>query len=343
MNYHKRIILDFDDTLAFAEGRNWDDAVPNRSLITKTNGLFDNGWQIDIFTARGSISCQTRAQARLKYERGMKTWLEKHGVKYHSISFEKPLAAYYIDDKGMSPEEFIMQDIRQLHGGLSGSDIYTDGAMVHKQDKNAHQTKEWYKTACYSLNVPCVDRIVGDTITMRYIDHDVDFFRNNTFIALGLIQDALAKMSAIPFMDGGLTFSSYIDRIKDHAKNSGVQAAIDNASKLELIKPPVRTFAHGDFGITNMLFGDGKLHLIDPITSVYGSTELDIAKFIASLYINEYPQKMIDTSLRSLVAFNNLYHSTMIVLVCAEITRVYKYHPNKEHIRKCIENVFQQG
>ena len=102
--HNKRIVLDFDDTLAFTTNRDFKNANPNIDLIEKTNQLFDEGWQIDIFTARGSLSCKTRKEARQKYEFEIEQWLLEHGVKYNLLSFEKPLAAYYIDDKGIKFE-----------------------------------------------------------------------------------------------------------------------------------------------------------------------------------------------------------------------------------------------
>jgi len=53
--YHKRIVVDFDDTLAFHQNRKFDEALPNKPLIEKLNKLHAEDWIIDIFTARGSI------------------------------------------------------------------------------------------------------------------------------------------------------------------------------------------------------------------------------------------------------------------------------------------------
>ena len=39
--YNKRIILDFDDTLAYTSNRDWANAKPNTALIEKCNSLFD--------------------------------------------------------------------------------------------------------------------------------------------------------------------------------------------------------------------------------------------------------------------------------------------------------------
>ncbi len=342
MNFHKRIILDFDDTLAFAKNRDWMNARPNDRLIKKTNNLYDQGWRVDIYTARGSISCATREEAAAKYQPDMEKWLERNNVKYHSISFDKPLAAYYIDDKAMTPEEFLDVGIQKLEGGLSGADIYTDGKMVHKQDKNAHAVRAWYDSV-FGINVPLIDRVVGDTITMEYIEHDKQFFKNNMYIALGLIQDTLSSLRACPVPNDGLEYKDYCYRIMDHAEASGQQQFIDVAKKITEYSLN-RSFSHGDFGITNMLFTkDQYLFLIDPIPNVFGCSELDAAKFVASLYINKYPPHTRTTAFKAMAIYNNINMEMLTNLVASEVIRVYKYHPNKEFIIGCVENVLKQS
>lgn len=337
--YHKRIVIDFDDTLAFHENRNFDEAIPNNDLIAKTNQLYDKGWQIDIFTARGSISCETREEARQKYEAGILAWLKKYSVKFNSLSFDKPLAAYYIDDKGITPEDFLEVDIRELEGGLSGTEIFTDGKVVHKQDPNAHATNEWFNEAFYvGIDVPIVHRIVGETITMDYINHDEQFFIKDFYVALGMIQSQLQRMKGLKPLDD-TNFQSYINRIKDHAVASGQTELIDNADLLNSFDLK-RSFSHGDFGIKNMLFSDHRLYLIDPICNVFGCTELDVAKFCASLYINEYNMSHILKSINILAAANDINKPMLLALIRAEITRVYKYHPDKAFIMECFERVY---
>ena len=78
--YHKRIVVDFDDTLAFHQNRNFNDALPNQPLIDKLNNLYDQGWQIDIFTARGSISCKNREEAYSKYYNSISNWLNNNNI-----------------------------------------------------------------------------------------------------------------------------------------------------------------------------------------------------------------------------------------------------------------------
>lgn len=338
MNYHKRIILDFDDTLAFHQNRDWANSKPNSKLIEKTNALYDQGWQIDIFTARGSISCSSRQEAMEKYKPGMEEWLNRHGVKYHSISFDKPLAAYYVDDKGMSPDNFVNINIQKLEGGLSGSDIYSDGTMVHKKDANAHRVRAWYDNTKF-VNLPKIDRVVGDIITMEYVRHDKDFFKDNVFVALGLIQDTLSKLKR-NHTDTHQTFLDYVYRIEGHVEASNVAYFSEVLEKLRLLNLEP-SYSHGDFGITNMLFNDGKLFLIDPIPNVFGCTELDAAKFVASLYINNYPREIIDLSKKSMMVYNSIKEDVFNVIVATEIIRVYRYHPDKKLILECVRNVFE--
>lgn len=339
--YHKRIVVDFDDTLAFHQNRKFDEAEPNRPLIDKLNKLHDEGWQIDIFTARGSISCKTRREAREKYSSSMLAWLEKHNVKFDLLSFDKPLAAYYIDDKGIMPEDFLEVDIRELEGGLSGTEIYTDGKVVHKQDPNAHATREWFDRAkIVQIKTPKIHRVVGDTITMDYIDHEEDYFETNFHMALGLIQTQLEYMKGIKPTDD-LDFKSYANRIMEHAFNSGQEDLISNASKL-FNYDLKRTWSHGDFGIKNMLFKKCDVHLIDPITNVFGCTQLDAAKFCASLIINKYQEKHIDASINYMATMNGINKDMLLTLIAAEITRVYKYHPDKDFIMECVNYVYER-
>ena len=338
--HNKRIIVDFDDTLAFTKNRDWENATANTILIEKLNKLSNEGWVIDIFTARGSLSCKTRKEAEEKYGNQIREWLSNHNVNYNMLSFDKPLGAYYIDDKGITPEDFIDTDIRELEGGLSGADIYTDGKLVHKTADNAHLAHAWFSYVNGHLNVPRIDRVVGNTITMEYINHDKDYLNNNTYRALGLIQETLDKMSNMDILENSYTFNDYVNRIEGHVKLAGnIPEFTDTLERLkELDLQP--TFSHGDFGVKNMLFKEDELFLIDPILDTFGCTELDVAKFIASLYTGQSPIKskyhvynhMACLAIRTLCAFNKFEEDEITTLIKSEIIRVYKYHPDKQFI-----------
>lgn len=104
--YFKTLIVDYDETLAIDNGkRDWDNAIPNIQLINELNRLYADGWTINIYTARGHLSCNSREEAEKTYRPQMEKWLKKHNVSYNLLSFNKPLGVYYIDDKAIRPDE----------------------------------------------------------------------------------------------------------------------------------------------------------------------------------------------------------------------------------------------
>ena len=109
-DYDKVIVVDFDNTLAYTD-KGIKHALPNQPLIDKLNGLHYQGYTIEIYTARGSISCDSRPEAIERFYPVIENWLSKHEVKYNKLSFNKPLARYYIDDKAITPEDFLDERI----------------------------------------------------------------------------------------------------------------------------------------------------------------------------------------------------------------------------------------
>ena len=86
-----------------------------------------------------------------------------------------------------------------------------------------------------------------------------------------------------------------------------------NLKKTRAIKIK-RGYSHGDFGIKNMLFNNCDMHLIDPICGIFGSTELDAAKFCASLLINLYPIGLFKQSLNYLALANDINKNMLVSL-----------------------------
>jgi len=110
--YAKHIIVDFDDTLCIhpEDKSNIANGLPNIDLINKLNKLFDEGFTIEIYTARGHISAKNRKEAEHKYRQVIEDWLQNYFVKYHSLSFQKPFGVIYIDDKSVRPDELELID-----------------------------------------------------------------------------------------------------------------------------------------------------------------------------------------------------------------------------------------
>lgn len=179
------VIVDFDDTLAITLNRDWENAKPNQPLIDKLVQLKGSGWTVHVVTARGQLSCKGDSDAAdKKYRTQIEKWLDTHGVPYDSLSFQKKLGAYYIDDKGITPEDFIERVSRvPLKGGWSGATVVRDmhTNTVLKTAKNTANAVLWYNGAEQNMGgkfyVPKIHTVIGDTIRMEYIeDHSKKLF-----------------------------------------------------------------------------------------------------------------------------------------------------------------------
>jgi hypothetical protein len=99
--------VDIDETICFYRGdRIYERAVPNYENIAKINKLYNAGWVIIYWTARGST--QTDNQKRLDYLKELTTkQLNDWGAKFHRLEIgdKKPLYDLIIDDKSKRIEE----------------------------------------------------------------------------------------------------------------------------------------------------------------------------------------------------------------------------------------------
>jgi len=275
----KNIVCDFDDTLSFTTDRDWDNAKPNKTLIAKLNALFDNGYNITILTARGNLSCKSRSEADKKYRAQIEKWLAKNNVKYNNLSFDKLLADYYIDDKGITPNDFVKLKIEKLEGGLSGAYIERRGGLVFKTQDFAIETAKWYDKAEKLINNIKVHSVIGSVLSIPFIEKTGE---PTAF----MIDEVLSIFeNASPIYD--VDFSFYIDRINEHLniyKPKYSEFVLNELKKIEGFMNENKSFGHGDFSIDNMIVNNNNLYLIDPILrqDLYSSYLLDVAKLKVS-------------------------------------------------------------
>jgi len=105
------VLVDVDETICFYdEGkRRYDMAKPDHDNIAKINKMYDEGWYVVYWTARGG-SQRSVSLGRCYYEF---TWeqLESWGCKFHDLStgskgkYIKPACDLVIDDKAKRIEE----------------------------------------------------------------------------------------------------------------------------------------------------------------------------------------------------------------------------------------------
>ena len=93
-NGEKRVaLIDIDETICFYPNkRQYNMAEPSKENIAKINKLYDEGWYIVYWTARGTT---TNIDWRDVTEKQFERW----GVLYHELKFNKPDYNIFIDDK----------------------------------------------------------------------------------------------------------------------------------------------------------------------------------------------------------------------------------------------------
>lgn len=106
----KVALIDIDETICFYDKkRQYDMAIRDRKNIAKINKLYDEGWYIIYWTARGG-SNKSKDAGRCYYDF---TWkqLELWGCKFHELStgtkgrYVKPAYDLVVDDKAKRIEE----------------------------------------------------------------------------------------------------------------------------------------------------------------------------------------------------------------------------------------------
>ena len=97
MNY----FIDIDDTIfELINKKDYTSAVAIPKAIEKVNSLYDEGHNIVLWTARGTVT--GRDHRALTEEQ-----LSYFGVKYHELRFGKPAFDVFIDDKAINAREWL--------------------------------------------------------------------------------------------------------------------------------------------------------------------------------------------------------------------------------------------
>jgi hypothetical protein len=100
----KKVLVDIDETICFYPNeRKYNLAVPNMENIAKINKLYDEGWEVIYWTARGSMS-------GIDFKEFTSKQLDTWGCRYHDIitgtdKYPKPFYDMVIDDKAKRIEE----------------------------------------------------------------------------------------------------------------------------------------------------------------------------------------------------------------------------------------------
>ena len=104
----KTYVVDIDGTICDWEaGRDYTLASPFLERIQAINKLYDEGHTIKYYTARGMGRYAGRSDKAIEsFYAITESQLDRWGCKYHKLILGKPSGDYYIDDKGISADEF---------------------------------------------------------------------------------------------------------------------------------------------------------------------------------------------------------------------------------------------
>lgn len=125
---NKKLVVDIDGTLCDQRDFNsYLEAIPRKDVIEKVNSHWSNGWEIELFTARGMNTCGGDTKL-IEQSLGdiTRLWLKNNRVCYDKLTFGKPSAYMYVDDKAMRPEEFLKLDTKLK---VDTKHVFTNGCF----------------------------------------------------------------------------------------------------------------------------------------------------------------------------------------------------------------------
>ena len=96
------IYVDIDNTITKTIDTDYPHAEPIPERIARINSLYQRGYTIVYWTARGTKS-------NINWRELTESQLKKWGVKYHRLEFGKPVYDLFIDDKNCHSDAFFSQ------------------------------------------------------------------------------------------------------------------------------------------------------------------------------------------------------------------------------------------
>lgn len=345
----KVLVFDIDDTISIHTNRDYVNAKPIQPVIDKLNRLHDEGYYIKLFTGRGQVSCNGNLDLIIERNKDvLEKWLKDHDVKYDELIFGKPLGDWYIDDKGMSVNDFLKADFYELKGG-SNSSIRRELNKVIKTAKNSQAQYSWYKYIANEyedIEIPKVYSCVVDTMYMEYIDGIslVDNCKEADIEKLVKICYKFKQNNNDNVLRNNLNV--YCANLNHHYNNEDTFWTVNEIKNHEKELIEKGSFCHGDLTLSNVIKRGYDLVLIDPnYKDDYRSYLLDLAKIRQSLHDYEYMFGFSNSkNSKYLDYFDSLILPEDLMLVkLMEIThwiRMYSYKSDED--KKIVEQMISK-
>ena len=359
------IVFDVDDTICSnLKRQGYEKAIANINVIEKINYLHDElGFEIILHTSRGMKSCNNDIiKAMDKNKSILEKWLKENNVHYDMLIFGKPFADLYVDDKAMTPKDFVDKDFCQLNNGGSGNKIYRLGNIVKKTYRSFEDIQRvliWYDDNKL-LKKPSIISTTDDSIYMEYIEGK-EMVKSATFATFCNIVRTIFQESHIT---EGTSFNldKHIEILKKNYcnVNDGYFSGVHNyrvdkcIEYLENNKYDFSRFnsiCHGDMILSNIITDEEEeLYYIDPQYDRDASSYLlDFAKLRMSLsgyekmfgltdrdfsyYRNDLDKVLIDRGIYKMVLWLQMMYTI----------RLTRYKKNKEKVMSLEERLVREN
>lgn len=347
-----RAVFDLDDTISVHKNRDYPNAKPIIPVIEKMRKMKDDGWQIVIYSARGQVSCKGNLAEIERKNRGIvEEWLKKHNVPCDELIFGKPIGDVYIDDKGMSLDDFLTQPFCYLNGG-SGKKIYRVGNMVKKDlGDDVENYKHWVEDNHSLCNYPPVICYLYEQVTMKYIEgvNLCDDFGLEDLCTILNIVERFSKERR-----EGFDISEQLDILYKNKNGSDFDEVIDfSAERIKEIEQSLianASYCHGDMTLCNIIKSDDGLYFVDPRYRRNASSYLlDYGKLRMSLMNYEKIFAISDSDNSAyLPMFDEIMkekgvYDEVIALNLMYICRLYRYKKDKEPVIRMAKELTRKA
>lgn len=105
----RTVVFDVDETILFTpNGRDYENSYPNEPVVEAMRKMKATGWHIILMTARGMGRSNGDIESvREEVTSEIESFCKKFDVPYDMLQIGKPWAAWYVDDKAITPEGFL--------------------------------------------------------------------------------------------------------------------------------------------------------------------------------------------------------------------------------------------
>ncbi|QUM79364.1 HAD hydrolase family protein [Moritella sp. 5] len=118
----KKLVVDLDGTITLANTSDYQNVLPNISVIERLKEYQQKGFSITIFTARNMRTFEGNVgKINIHTLPIIVEWLDRHQVPYDEIIVGKPWCGhdgFYIDDRAIRPSEFSALSLSEINNLL---------------------------------------------------------------------------------------------------------------------------------------------------------------------------------------------------------------------------------